>query len=184
MPKISKEMVVAAPADAVWHVLGPGFAQIGEWATAIPASTAVSADDTWPGGQPKTGGNGAGGLIDAPVFGRLCATGLRMVAEVVETLIAYDDAGRTLTYEASEMPAFVTIARNTWTVVPLSDQGCKVTLDAQFDTRGLVGALARHILLLQVGRTSRHLGEDLRHYVEHGTPSRRKMRQLARCKRS
>jgi hypothetical protein len=30
MPKISKELVVAAPADAVWRVLGPGFAHIGD----------------------------------------------------------------------------------------------------------------------------------------------------------
>ena len=162
MPRISKELVVAAPADAVWQVLGPGFVRIGEWATAIPASSALPA---------------VTGLVDAPVAGRVCATGLRMVPEVTETLIAYDEANRSLTYEASGMPAFVTTARNTWTVLPISGQRCLVRLDAQFDTRGVIGALARWLLLYQVGRTSRHLADDLRHYVEHGVPSPRKLRQ-------
>jgi hypothetical protein len=66
-------------------------------------------------------------------------------------------------------------------VLPVDGRRCRVRLDARFDTRGLLGALARRILLFQVGRTSRHLAEDLRHYVEHGTPSPRKRRQLARA---
>jgi hypothetical protein len=32
---------------------------------------------------------------------------------------------------------------------------------------------------VQVGRTSRHLADDLRYFVEHGAPSPRKQRQLA-----
>jgi hypothetical protein len=78
-----------------------------------------------------------------------------MVPEVTETLVAYDEANRSLTYEASGMPAFVTTASNTWTVTPLGEHRSRVTVDAQFDTRGLLGALARRLLLLQVGRTSR-----------------------------
>jgi carbon monoxide dehydrogenase subunit G len=113
----------------------------------------------------------------------VCTTGLRMVPEVTETLVAYDEANRSLTYEASGMPAFVTTARNTWTVTPLGEHRSRVTVDAQFDTRGLLGALARRLLLLQVGRTSRHLADDLRYYVEHDTPSPRKQRQVARRQR-
>ena len=86
-------------------------------------------------------------MVDAPVAGRVCSTGPRMVPEVTETLVAYDEANRSLTYEASGMPAFVTTARNTWTVAPLGDRRCRVTLDAQFDTRGVFGGLARRLLL-------------------------------------
>lgn len=171
MPKISKELVLAAPAEAVWQVLGPGFARIGDWATAIPASAPTPAAPI-----PAAGTR----LIDAPVTGRVCSTGLRIVPEVTETLVAYDDANRTLTYEAAGMPSFVTTARTTWTVTPLGTHRSTITLNAQFDTRGWIGALARRWLLLQVGRTSRHLADDLRHYVEHGTPSPRKQRQLRR----
>jgi hypothetical protein len=33
----------------------------------------------------------------------------------------------------------------------------------------------------QVGRTGRHLLDDLKHYCEHGTPSPRKQRKLDRA---
>ena len=73
-------------------------------------------------------------------------------------------------------------ARNTWTVTPLDERRTRITLQAQFDTRGLIGALARRAILIQVGRTSRHLAEDLRYYLEHGTPSPRKQKQLRRIR--
>jgi len=78
------------------------------------------------------------------------------------------------------MPAFVTTARNTWTVVPLARRRSRVKIDAQFDTRGVLGALARWAIMAQLGRTARYLADDLRHYVEHGTPSPCKRRQLRR----
>jgi hypothetical protein len=170
MPKISQRFVITAPASAVWQVIGPGYASIGDWATAIPASTAL------PHQPPQ-----APGLLEtAPVGGRVCRTGLAIAPEVTETLIAYDDANRSLTYEAAGIPRFVTTARNTWTVTPLDSDTCVVTLDAQFDTRGIIGTLARWAMLAQLARTGRHLGDDLRHVVEHGTPSPRKQRQRQR----
>lgn len=41
MPELSVDPVIATPAERVWTVIGCGFARIGEWATAIPASVAV-----------------------------------------------------------------------------------------------------------------------------------------------
>ena len=123
------------------------------------------------------------GLNAAPVAGRVCTTGLAIVPEVIETLVAYDDDSRSLTYEAGGMPSFVTVARNRWTVTPVDSDRCVVTLDAQLDTRGVVGALARWAFLAQLRRTSQHLGDDLRHMVEHGSPSPRKLRQLKRPRR-
>jgi hypothetical protein len=178
MPKISKQITVAAPAEAVWEVLGPGFARIGDWATAVPASTALASP------TPPANVASVAGLIEVPVAGRVCTTGVRLVPEVTEILTAYDATVRTLTYQAAGMPSFVTTARNTWTVIALDAGTCRVRLDAQLDTRGLFGAIARRLLLVQVGRTSRHLAEDLRHHVEHGTPSPRKQHQLARLRQS
>lgn len=170
MTELSTDLIVGAPADQVWEVIGPGFDRIGEWATAIPTSTAT------PPARPAIDAADGGGLrlpvaaaIDAPVAGRVCRTGIRLVPEVTETLIDYDDANRTLTYQASGMPRFVTLARNTWTVTPLDTHRSRVSLHAQFDTRGLLGLLGWAILA-QTRRTSRHLADDLRHYVETGTP--------------
>jgi hypothetical protein len=180
MSDLSMEFVVAAPADAVWEVIGHRFDRIGEWATAIPASTALLPPAGADTGQAVTRlpvGQIIGG---APLAGRICTTGLRLVPRVTETLVAYDEANRTLTYEASGMPAFVTTARNTWTVTPLDERRCRVTLHARFVTRGLLGHLGRWAILAQIGRTSRCLANDLRHYVETGRPSPRKQRQLRR----
>jgi hypothetical protein len=108
---------------------------------------------------------------------------MRLLPEVTETLITYDEVNRTLTYEASGMPTFVTIARNTWTATPIDQRRTRVTLEAQFDTRGLFGRFAQWAILAQVRRTTRYLGQDLRHYVEYGTPSPRKQAQLRRSRR-
>ena len=183
MPKLSINLLVEAPAESVWDVVGRRFDRIGEWATAIaasaavPAPTAPSPADTESNGFPV-----AGSVLTAPVAGRVCQTGVRLAPQVTETLIAYDEVNRTLTYEASGMPPFVTVARNTWTVTPLDQRHTRIMLQAQFDTHGLLGRLARWAILAQVRRTSRHLAEDLRHYIEHGTPSPRKQAQLRRSR--
>jgi hypothetical protein len=180
MPILSTELVVAAPAEAVWDVVGRRFDRIGEWATAIAASQAVPAsNDSW-ATAPPAGLAVVPAVPDAPVTGRICRTGLRLLPHVTELLVAYDDATRTLTYQASGLPAFVTIAENTWTVTTIDQHRTRVSLHARFDTRGPLGLLGRWVILAQVGRTSRHLAEDLRHFVEHGTPSPRKQRQLRR----
>jgi Polyketide cyclase / dehydrase and lipid transport len=159
---LSRRITIAASADAVWEVVGRQFDRIGEWATVIPASAPDPA---------------AAGHVDAPVPGRVCQTGIRLVPQVSETIIAYDEADRSLTYQAAGMPAFVTVACNTWRVTRLDARHAQVTFAGQFQTRGLIGRLARRVILFQIRRKGRHLLDDLKHYVEHGTPSPRKRRQ-------
>jgi hypothetical protein len=101
---------------------------------------------------------------------------------VTETIVAFDDAARTLTYEATAgMPSFVTLARNRWQVTAEAGRRTRVSFAAELRVRGPLGWLARWWLLAQVGRTGRHLLDDLKHYVEHGTPSPRKRRHLDRA---
>jgi hypothetical protein len=100
---------------------------------------------------------------------------------VTETLIAYDQARRTLTYQASDLPALVTLARNTWTVIPADERRCRVVLQAQFQARGAFGVLAGWAAAAQARRNARLLEADLGHYIRHGTPSPRKQRQLRRA---
>ena len=174
MPQLSTHLRIDAPADQVWDLIGPGFARIGEWATSIQASTAVPT-------MPVPAAATTAGAVSAPVAGRACATGVRLVPQITETLVAYDPASRTLSYEASGLPAFITTARNTWSVIPAGEHACRVTLSAQFQTLGMLGLLGRWAILAQVRYTSRHLEADLRHYIKHGTPSRRKRHQLSRA---
>jgi hypothetical protein len=162
MARLSAQIIVEAPADAVWEVVGRRFDRIGEWATAIPGSLALPPSPSSP---------------PAPVAGRVCATGVPFVPSVTEMLVAYDEAGRTLTYEAAGLPAFVTAARSTWTVTPLAPRRSRVTIEARIETRGPLGLLGRVAMLAQAELGGRRLARDLRHYVEHGAPSPRKRRQ-------
>jgi hypothetical protein len=82
MPALTNSIVTDAPAEAVWQVVAHHFDRIGDWATAIPASTAQSVQVS---------------MVDAPVAGRICHTGIRAVPHVTETIIAYDEDARTLT---------------------------------------------------------------------------------------
>src|SRR5262245_25624582 len=163
MTDLTQHVVVNASAEAVWEVVAGRFDRIGEWAAAIPASGVAAADLA---------------LVDlaAPVPARVCETGIRALPRITETIVGFDSANRTLTYEATEgMPSFVTAARNTWTVTALSATRCRVDIVAEFSTRGLLGRLARAAILARVLRDGRHLLEDLKHYVETGTPSPRKL---------
>jgi Polyketide cyclase / dehydrase and lipid transport len=167
MVTLARSAIIDAPADTVWEVVADQFDRIGDWATAIADSAAC------PAGNP---------VADAPVPGRVCHTGIALVPEVTETIVAFDQPARTLVYEATAgMPAFVTRARNRWQVAAAGDARAQVSLAADLQVRGLLGWLARWWLLVQVGRTGRHLLDDLRHYCEHGTASPRKQRQLDRA---
>jgi hypothetical protein len=168
MRQLSADLAIDASADQVWEVIGPGFARIGEWASVIPASTPISGPD---------------GPVGAPAAGRVCATGVGLFPRVTETLIAYDQARRTLTYQARDLPALVTLARNTWTVVPAGERRSRVVVQAQFQARGALGVLAAWVAAAQAWRNARLLEADLGHYIRHGTPSPRKRRQLRRAKK-
>ena len=168
MQPLTSTITIDASADQVWDVIAHQFGRIGEWATAIPGSTTITAPATVTHSYV---------LVEAPVAGRVCDTGMRAVPQVTETIVAYDEDARTLTYQATAgMPAFVTLARNTWEVKPLSDGQAQVTYAGELEVRGVLGALARRLLLARVARDGQYLLEDLKHYAEHGEPSPRKRR--------
>lgn len=111
----------------------------------------------------------------APIGARVCETGIGALPQVTETIVGFDARNRTLTYQATAgMPAFVTAARNTWTVTTLTATRCRVDIAAEFATRGMLGRLARTVILARVMRDGRHLLDDLKHYAETGTPSPRR----------
>jgi hypothetical protein len=162
MPQLTTHLTIDAPADQVWQVIGPGFARIGDWATTIPASAAI------PGAAPAAASPAAS---RAPVMGRTCSTGTRLVPCITETLTGYDEQRRTLTYQAGGLPAFITTAASTWTVTPAGETACRVTVTGHFQTRAVLGLLGCWAILAQARLTARHLQADLSHYIKHGAPS-------------
>jgi Polyketide cyclase / dehydrase and lipid transport len=158
--KLSGEITIEASAERVWEILGHQFAEIGDWAAAIDDSRpAFESTDELPG--------------------RVCQTGMRAFPAVTERIVAYDDSNRTLTYEATDLPAFIGEARNTWRVTPMGQQRARGRFDGVLETRGLAGRLIALPLRIRMRRETRAVLDDLKHYAEHGTPSRRKQRRHA-----
>jgi len=163
MATITAERIIEAPADAVWEVIAHQFDRVGEWATAIPTSTASV---------------GINANVGAPVMGRVCFTDVQMVPEVEERIVAYDEADRSLTYEGHGLPKFIKTARNNWHVEALGHRRSRVSLEATLEPRGILGRLMYVLLRLQLTRIGPQFLSDLEHYIEHGEPSPRKQRQL------
>ena len=169
MSQLTSDIVIDAPAEQVWQVVAHRFDHIGDWATAVPASTSTVT---------------ANPPVGAPVAARVCHTGIRAVPQVTETIIGYDEALRTLTYEAMQgMPAFVSLARNTWRFTPLDSTRTLVAFEARLEVHGLLGRLGRRWLLVPARRTGQYVLADLKHYIEHGVPSPRKQRRAGRVVR-
>lgn len=168
MTTISRDIIIAAPADAVWQVVAHQFDRIGEWATAITSS------------QPSTSLSGG---VHAPVRGRACHTGIRLAPQVEERIVGYDEAGRTLTYEAVGPPKFLKSARNRWHVEAIDGQHSRVSIRATVEPRGIIGRVMYLMLRLQLAKTVPQFLQDLEHYVRHARPSPRKQRQLSESKR-
>lgn len=162
--RVSSETIIDASADRVWEIVAHQFARIGEWATAIPASR--------PSPQ-------APGVPEAPVAGRVCATGLPIVRSVEETIVGYDEANRSLTYTGGGLPRFVSDARNRWTVIAVDDRRARVRVEATIEMRGIIGIVVAVPFRFWAARVGSKTLDDLKHYVEQGRPSTRKERQLA-----
>src|SRR5262245_2070457 len=154
---------IDAPAIAVWDLLAHEFDRIGDWATVVPKSHLLP-------GEPRVAG--------APVAGRVCATAFGTIPEVTERITAYDEAGRTLAYEAVGLPPFVGTASNRWSVTALDGRRCRVDLEATLQVRGVLGWVLYPAIRMQIFRAGPRFLADLKHFAETGHPSTRKLRQL------
>jgi carbon monoxide dehydrogenase subunit G len=93
-------------------------------------------------------------------------------ARSYSALVAVSVNGARIVKSGSSKP-FSAAARNRWTVTPVDERRARVSYNADFTTRGLLGRLAGRLLLMQAARAGRHLLVDLAHDVQHGVPSPR-----------
>jgi hypothetical protein len=105
---------------------------------------------------------------------------MRAFPRVAETIVAYDGDNRTLTYVASGLPHFVRAAHNRWQVTPAGPHRARARFAGVLETRGPAGPLLALPMRLRLGYETRAVLDDLKHYAEHGTPSARKRRRLAK----
>jgi hypothetical protein len=65
------------------------------------------------------------------------------------------------------------------TIRRIGRRRCRVRYDAELSSQGLIGLIARRLMLARVTRDGRHLLTDHQHYAETGRPSLRKLARTA-----
>jgi hypothetical protein len=147
------EVVISAPAEHAWGVVGERFGEIGEWASPITRSSM----DGPPGvGQVRT--------CHVAGFGPVAPGVIR------ERLVTFDPEARSLSYEAAHgLPGFVMRAVNRWSVHPGPGRSCTVRIHATLTLRPVTRPLGP-VLRWRMRADTRRVLADLRHRVETGRP--------------
>lgn len=161
--KLTSQLTINAPIDHVWKVIAHDFAQIGEWASGVAHST-INTNVRAPEG--------------ATVGGRVCS--VPGFGDITETFTAYDEVGKTFTYEATGMPFFVSSALNSWTVRPIDTNTTHVRFQAEMKLIPITGKLMAIPMKRQIIRLLDNATEELKYYVETGDVHPRKKQLLAK----
>jgi Polyketide cyclase / dehydrase and lipid transport len=160
--QLKGHITINASANKVWHVLAHDFSNIGQWASAIPESQAVT-------GLPAPEG--------AEVGGRVCATAVPGFGDVQERFTYYDEPSMRFGYQATEgRPWFLKHAENHWVVRSLGPNTSMVEAQAEIDVSFFPGWFLAPLLKLQMGRAGVQLLEELKYYVERDQPHPRKLK--------
>ena len=164
--QLHDQITINAAANTVWRTLAHDFANIGQWASAIPSSSA-NADLPVPEG--------------AEVGGRVCSTAVPVFGDVEESLTSYDEQSMRFAYQATKgRPWFLKHAENYWSVRALGPHTTLVETRAEIAINTFPGFFLVPLLNYQMSRIGARTLEELKYYVEHDQPHPRKMQALQR----
>ncbi len=111
------ETEVDASTDASWAMLAHEYVGVSDWTTTVKNSWVMTPSDV-----PE----GVAADADAPVIGRMVKSKLGVISE---TLVNYDEAGKTFTFRAGGLPSIIAYSQSTQQVVDLGDGRSKITWD-------------------------------------------------------
>lgn len=158
--KVATDIVIDKPIAAVWDVVGTQFGSAHLWASALI----------------HTEGNG-GKISDQVCEARTCD--IQGMGRIRERLLEFDPQGYALTYEVVEgFPFFVERGVNRWHLVAEGNR-THLYIKAKIATKGLIGAIMRPMMKMQMSGLMRKTLDDLKYYAENGVPHPRKQKALA-----
>ncbi|MEM6262327.1 MAG: SRPBCC family protein, partial [Bacteroidota bacterium] len=161
---LEKEIIINVSADQLGDMLGPGFGEGYKW-----SSKGDHAE-----------GMGEGQFEGAVCDERACNVNVKGFSKIQEKLIMYDETSMNLAYQVNEgMPGFITKAVNNWTVVPVGANKAKLIMKAEFESKGLMGALTRGMMKKKMGETLETVLFDAKVYAETGKISEMKQQRIA-----
>ena len=153
--KFSKEIIINVSEDKVWNILGPEFANIGTWATAVSHSVA---NDELPS------------LNNSPVGGRLCNTNIGTVSE---EFTAYDADKKTFSF-AGIIGSKIYSSLISTTEVTAKDENTSVVKITPHIVLKPLGLFMYPMVRKSLSRTIDGVLDDLKYFAENDTQSPRK----------
>lgn len=159
--EIERTVTLNAPSEQVWDLLARRFHAVGEWASVINASSALSTR------------NGPTKVAD-----RVCDTPDGIFKE---QMTRFDEDRRTFSYLAYEgLPGFVRQGGNTWSVRELGSGRSEVHMHMKFDLNPIADVLMGWMMKRQMAKAADSVLDDLKVYAETGKVSERKRNALAK----
>lgn len=154
---IEKEILINKCTKDAWKVLGVDFSNASKWASAVNHSEG-------------SGDNFNGSTCSE----RGCST---TKGSIKEKLYEFSNEKFTLSYEVVEgMPSIIQYLTNTWSLIDLGKDKCKLQIKMNIGMDGFFGSLLEPIINIQMSKMGKHLVEDFAYYVENGTPHPRKLK--------
>jgi hypothetical protein len=150
--EFSKKIIVNAPADKVWDILGKDFANIGTWSSAVFKSVA---NDALPS------------VNNSAVGGRYCDTSF---GKISEEFIAYDDDKKTFSFKGVFSSKMFHSVVNSTGVTAINDNKTEVHFGPNIKL-SFIGMLMSPMIRMMLGKAVDSILADLKYYVENGKPS-------------
>lgn len=158
---IDREVSINSSIEDAWKVMGDDFANPHKWASLISHA--------------EVHGEGKNG---APCSVRQC--------EVVgfgttdEPLLQYSAKDHLLSYEVKGkgFPPMVKYVSTTWKLSEIGPGKTKFTMRNEVRVEGIMGAVIKPMMKLQMGKQMLTTMRDFKHYVETGKPSAEKVEAL------
>ena len=161
--KMSKPVTINVSADALWEIIGPGFADAGKWSTAVDHSA----------------GHGNGKFEGATCDTRSCDLSAKGFDSINERITEYDISNRTLAFDVIEgMPGFVTYMNNRTVVTELGEGKSKAELQITMHMKPFMGLLLGGMLKKNLNNLLDSALDDLKVFAETGKPSARKQSRM------
>jgi hypothetical protein len=154
--KILKEVIIGAPAEKIWDIVGHNFAKIGNWDGSV--SNSVVNNDF-----PKVNGS--------PCGGRVCETSF---GTIKEKFTAYDENSMTFSFQGDITSKVFSNVMNTVTVVPMGKKKSKIIASPNVDLTFL-GKIMSPLIKSGLGSAIKKGLEDLKYFAENNKVSPRKL---------
>ncbi len=158
---ILQEVIINAPIEKAWEILGPQFADAHKWASSIKHSESLNEES----------------LNGSTCTQRGC--NVKGMGDIKEKLLSYSLENHSLSYEVHEgMPKMVKYASNNWELIDLGNGKTKLKMTIKMETQGFMGWLMGGMMKKKMTKLSADITEEFKYYVEIGSPHARKIKAL------